>query len=68
MLRIRQEFEAPRVRDIPAEVRRQLELASGGEAGGEHLTGRGDSEALLEGIDTLGRPAWFDPFRPERPS
>ena len=50
---------------LAAEVRLQLELASGGEADLEP-TRRGDSEALLGGIDTLGRRAWFDPFREEQ--
>ncbi len=53
---------------IAAEVRLQLELASGGRTDVESRRPRGDTEALLEGIDTLGRPAWFDPFRKERPS
>ena len=53
---------------IAAEVRLQLELASGGRVDLESRRPRGDTEALLEGIDTLGRPAWFDPFGKERPS
>jgi len=53
---------------VAAEVRLQLELASGGRPDVESRRPRGDTEALLEGIDTLGRPAWFDPFRKERPS
>jgi hypothetical protein len=50
---------------LAAEVRLQLELASGGEVDAE-ATHRGDSEALLAGIDTVGRRAWFDPFREEQ--
>jgi len=52
---------------IAAEVRLQLELASGGRPDVESRWPRGDTEALLAGIDTLGGPAWFDPFRKERP-
>jgi NitT/TauT family transport system ATP-binding protein len=51
--------------ELAAEVRLQLELASGGEVDAE-ATHRGDSEALLAGIDTVGRRAWFDPFREEQ--
>lgn len=51
---------------MAAEVRLQLELAAGGRPDAEARPGRGDSEALLEGIEMVGRPAWFDPFRKER--
>lgn len=52
---------------VAAEVRLQLELASGGHP--DERTAPewpGDTEALLEGIETVGRPAWFDPFGRER--
>jgi NitT/TauT family transport system ATP-binding protein len=55
---------SPAFATLAGEVRTQLELASGGEADAA-ATHHGDSEALLGGIDTLGRRAWFDPFREE---
>lgn len=51
---------------MAAQVRLELELATGGRPDMEGRPGRGDTEALLAGIETLGRPAWFDPFRKER--
>jgi hypothetical protein len=56
---------SPAFAALAAEVRHQLELASGDEPDREPVR-RGDSEALLRGIDALGRRAWFDPFREER--
>jgi NitT/TauT family transport system ATP-binding protein len=50
-----------------AEVRLQLELASGGRAETDRARVAGDTEALLDAVEKIGRPAWFDPFGRRRP-
>jgi NitT/TauT family transport system ATP-binding protein len=52
---------SPAFAALAAQVRLQLELA-GGRAEAAAARGVGDTEALLDAIETAGRPAWFDPF------
>ena len=55
---------------LAAEVRLQLELATGGEPESERIGGRGDRGPAHEDVeapaDAYGQPAWFDPFGRER--
>ena len=49
-----------------AEVRYQLELASGGDPAAEPSPSF-DGARTADNLDAMGQPAWFDPFGRERP-